>query len=105
MSELNRALLVLYRLGADDKHMRALAVPSAYRIHRYLLNVALDSLDTWTGIDEAADLLHIAYSTAYRCIHSLARLGLLEYRRGPPQRRDGKHGPGGRGKDLWRARL
>ena len=105
MSELNCALLALYRLGADDRHMRALAVPSAYRIHRYLLDVANDSPDTWTGIDEAAQLLSIAYSTAYRCIHSLARLGLLDHKRGPPQRRDGKHGPGGRGKDLWRVKL
>ena len=105
MSELNRALSVAYRLGANDRHMRALSTNSAYRIHRYLLDVAIDTVDTYTGIDEAAQLLGVAYSTAYRVIHSLNRLGLLDCRQGPPHRRDGSHGPGGKGKSLWRAKL
>jgi len=103
VSELNRALLALYRLGADDRHMRALAVPSAYRIHRYLLDVANDSPDTWTGIDEASQLLSIAYSTAYRCLHSLGRLGLIESMK-VPARQSSKRS-GGKHRDVWRARL
>ena len=103
MSEMNRALLYLYKLGADDRHMRALSAPSAFRIHRYLLDVAVDNPDTYTGIDETADHLNIAYSTAYRCIHSLGRLSLLESKR-IPARQNSKWG-GGKHRTVWRAKL
>ena len=81
--------------------MRALAVPSAYRIHRYFLDIAVDSPDTYTGIDETADILGIAYSTAYRSIHSLGRLGLLESK-SVPARQNSKWG-GGKHRLVWRA--
>jgi len=105
MSELNRALLAVYRLGADHTYLKALSTKSPQRIHRYLLDVAVDSPDTYTTLDELIDLLKIPYTTTYRCIQSLNSLGLLDSRRGKPQRRDGVHGAGGQGKSAWRARL
>lgn len=103
MSKINKTLLYLYELGVDDRHMRALSAPSAYRIHRYFLDNATDSPDTYTGIDETADHLNIAYSTAYRTIHSLGRLGLLESKR-IPARQNSKWG-GGKHRTVWRTKL
>ena len=105
MSELNRALLSVYRLGADHRTLKTLATPAAHRIHSYLLRVAVDSPNTYTTLDEVKELLSIPNSTAWRVMQSLTRLSLLEHRRSKPQRKDGVHGAGGSGKNEWRARL
>ena len=105
MSELNRALLAVYRLGADHTHMKALSTKPSHRIHRYLLDVAVDSPDTYTTLDELSHLLKTPYSTTYRCINILAKHSLVESRKGKPQRKNELHGAGGSGKREWRARL
>jgi len=105
MSAVNRALLDLYRLGVNQKQLRALSTVSAYRIHRYLLAVADVSPDTYTTINELSDLLKIPYKTVWRTVQSLTRHGLLDSKRGPPQRKYGNHGGGGKGKAAWRAKL
>ena len=105
MSELNRCLLSAYRLGADHKTMQILGTESAHRIHSYLLRVAVDSPDTYTTLNELTELLGVPLTTAYRAIKQLDVEGLLVSRRDPPQRKDGKHGAGGRGATGWRAKL
>ena len=105
MSAVNHALLSLYRLGVTNRQLRTLSTTSAYRIHRYLLDIAMHSPDTYTTINELTDLLKIPYQTAWRTVQSLTRHGLIEAVRGPPQRKDETHGGGGKGKQAWRAVL
>lgn len=105
MSDLNRALLAAYRQGATHTTMQVLSSPAAHRVHRYLLDVANDSPDTYTTLDDVKELLNIPHSTAYRIIKALDCLKLLDSRRGTPQRKDGRHGAGGSGAIGWRAKL
>ena len=105
MSELNSALLRAYRLGADHQTMKKLSTQAAYKIHSYLLAVAVDSSDIYTTLTELTELIKVPYSTAYRVVKQLDSEGLLTSRRFQPQRKDGAHGAGGRGAQAWRAKL
>lgn len=105
MSDLNRCLLSAYRFGADHTTLKKLSTPAAHKIHSYLLRVANDSPDTYTPMNELVNLLKIPYSTAWRVTGILAKLGLIESRRGKPQRKGENQGAGGRGAQAWRAKL
>ena len=105
MSEVNRALIRLYRLGVDHRDMKILSTKATHSIHRYFITLAIDSPDTYTTLDELSHLLKTPYSTTYRCINILAKHSLVESRKGKPQRKNELHGAGGSGKREWRARL
>ena len=105
MSELNRCLLSAHRLGADHQTFKVLSTQAAYKVHSYLLSVAVDSPDTYTTLNELTELLGVPLTTAYRTIKQLDAEGLLVSRRDPPQRKGSEHGAGGRGATGWRAKL
>ena len=105
MSEINELLHSLYWKGVDHKTLKALSTESAQRIHRYLLDVAESSPETYSSLEELSTLLNIPYGTTWRIIKNLDKQGLLDYKQLSPQRQTETTNAGGKGKTVWRTRL